>query len=697
MSSSISRPRKTTGKVLLEFLGSMNLAITLLVALAIASIIGTVLQQNLPYPEYVMQFGPYWFELFERLGLYDVYSAWWFMIILGFLLVSTSVCVYRNAPGMLREMRQFRTRTQERSLRALRNSHEWRGRGEPEAVVAAAREALTQDGYRVRSKAEPDRHLVAGMRGASNRLGYLFTHLAIVVICIGGLIDGNIGLKFKEMSGRLQVETRDILARDVPAESRLAAGESSAFRGNVTIPEGARAGLVFLNIRDGYVIQELPFDIEVKEFRIRRYPNGEPSSYESDLVIHDPQLDEPLHRTIKVNHPLIHRGYAIYQASFADGGSRVAMNVVPLSGTGEPAPIEGRVERDPIPLQTSAGQVRVELVDFQPLNVFPVQEGRGIQRDFVDFGPSVVFRLRDARGMAREYLNYVNPVEQDGRLFFLSGVRSEIPGDEFRYLHLPVGPDGTLDRFLSYRARLGNPAQVADIAEQHARSTIAAANMTDLSVLDNITASMTRLVGLFNSGGFDAVVNFVRETVPEERHEDVTNAYFKVLESILQAVYLDVLDDEGVDLRAGVPEAEAWFFEDAVNAITALSRYGADVYMQVTDYEHREATGLQIARAPGQNIVYFGSLMLIVGIFLMFYVAHRRVWLLVRRQGDGEVSVLLAGSDNRHQREFAREFERLRQRVDARLTDLVGPAEETTRNPGQPAPHTAPRTPERTE
>ncbi|MEY8238765.1 MAG: cytochrome c biogenesis protein ResB, partial [Cycloclasticus sp.] len=40
--------------LLLKFLGSMNLAITLLVALSIAAIIGTVLQQNQPYTDYII-------------------------------------------------------------------------------------------------------------------------------------------------------------------------------------------------------------------------------------------------------------------------------------------------------------------------------------------------------------------------------------------------------------------------------------------------------------------------------------------------------------------------------------------------------------------------------------------------------------------------------------------------------------------
>ncbi len=65
----------------------MRFAISLLSVLAIASVIGTVLKQNEPMPNYVNQFGPFWFDVFGKLGLYSVYSAWWFLLILAFLVI----------------------------------------------------------------------------------------------------------------------------------------------------------------------------------------------------------------------------------------------------------------------------------------------------------------------------------------------------------------------------------------------------------------------------------------------------------------------------------------------------------------------------------------------------------------------------------------------------------------------------------
>ncbi|MFN7197647.1 MAG: cytochrome c biogenesis protein ResB, partial [Hylemonella sp.] len=74
-----------------ELLSSMRFAIALLTVICIASVIGTVLKQHEPLNNYINQFGPFWAEVFGALGLYAVYSAWWFLLILAFLVLSTSL------------------------------------------------------------------------------------------------------------------------------------------------------------------------------------------------------------------------------------------------------------------------------------------------------------------------------------------------------------------------------------------------------------------------------------------------------------------------------------------------------------------------------------------------------------------------------------------------------------------------------
>src|ERR1700748_728503 len=103
-----SKSRQRVARELIELLSSMRFAIAMLVILAIASIIGTVLTQDDPYPNYVNQFGPFWADIFRSLSLYTVYSAWWLMLILIFLVISISLCVLRNGPKMIADMRRWK-------------------------------------------------------------------------------------------------------------------------------------------------------------------------------------------------------------------------------------------------------------------------------------------------------------------------------------------------------------------------------------------------------------------------------------------------------------------------------------------------------------------------------------------------------------------------------------------------------------
>ena len=108
-----------------ELISSMRFAISLLTIISISSIIGTVLKQAEPMSNYVNQFGPFWFEIFNKFGLYSVYSSWWFLVILVVLVMSTGLCLIRNAPKMMRDMRSWRENVRFDSLRNFHHKLEW--------------------------------------------------------------------------------------------------------------------------------------------------------------------------------------------------------------------------------------------------------------------------------------------------------------------------------------------------------------------------------------------------------------------------------------------------------------------------------------------------------------------------------------------------------------------------------------------
>ena len=90
----------------------------------------------------------------------------------------------------------------------------------------------------------------------------------------------------------------------------------------------------------------------------------------------------------------------------------------------------------------------------------------------------------------------------------------------------------------------------------------------------------------------------------------------------------------------------------------------------------RQFTGLIVARDPGANFVWVGSVLLVLGLFLVFFFPHRRVWVRVRRTSGG--SEILCASTMKRDVAFKPQFLQL-------VTDiqLAGTPSSTTQEVGQ--------------
>ena len=142
--------RSPTLRPLIELLASMRFAISLLTVICIASVIGTVLKQHEPAVNYVNQFGPFWADLFLSLKLNAVYSAWWFLLILAFLVTSTSLCVARHAPKYWADLRTYKENIREKSLSAFHHKATGELAGTPEAEAQRLGKLLVSGGWKVK-------------------------------------------------------------------------------------------------------------------------------------------------------------------------------------------------------------------------------------------------------------------------------------------------------------------------------------------------------------------------------------------------------------------------------------------------------------------------------------------------------------------------------------------------------------------
>ena len=635
---------QSTVRILIRFLGSMNLAITLLVAIAVAAVIGTVVQQNQPYPDYMLKFGPFWFEMFQRLDLYNVYSAPWFLGILGFLVLSTSVCVYRHLPLLIADIKDYREDYHYAALQRLPYHQQIPGIFENSQTVQAIQGLLRQQHYRFTFKALDGGYLLAAKKGDAGRWGYLFSHLAIIIICIGGLLDGNLPLKIAEWRGKLAVETRRIPAGDIPAISTLQP-DNLSFRANVDVAEGGQADLAFIDYKDGYLLQKLPFVIQVDDFRIEHYPSGQPKSFESDLTIIDPALKQPFKQTIAVNHPLNYKGFSIYQNSFGDGGSKLNLNVWTLNGEKPRYELQAAVKQ-----HTVLQQQTLEVSDFRPFNVTPDPSG---VKQFVNVGPSFQYKLRDATGVANEYLSYMLPNQQEGRWFYVSGMRSKA-AEPFNYWFIPADKQQSLQRFMQFYQALHTPQKLRQIAVATANSS-QANGKTDRQQSQLVIDFMLKLGDQFVAGGYPKIAEELSLAVPENQRPQVADLSAMILQQLLKSVYLDVLKQEGVDVTQSLTEFDSQFFSDAVEAANIGYLYGSPWFLELKSFQHIEATGLQITRSPGQWLVFPGCVLLVLGVFCMFYLPQRRLWVWLGPEQDGR-PLLLAGQAIRNRYDFESEF-----------------------------------------
>ena len=690
-----------------ELLSSMRFAIALLTIICIASVIGTVVQQNQPPVNYVNQFGPFWAEVFGSLGLYAVYSAGWFLVILLFLVISTSLCIARNTPKILGDLRSFKEHVRESSLQAFHLKARGTLGGGREAAMARVHDVLSGKGWQARAQVREHGVMVAARQGGANKIGYLAAHSAIVLVCLGGALDGDLVVRAQMWLQDKTPYTGGGMVNEVP-QSHWLSPANPTYRGSLPVPEGGRSNVMRLAMGDGLLLQELPFDVELKKFIVEYYETGMPKLFASEVVLHDRETGEKVERTIKVNEPASFKGVTIYQSSFDDGGSRLTLQGRTLGRAGAPFEVQGVVGASS--RLTTGDDAQALTLEFSGLRVINVEnlaaEGgsatdvRGVDltqsldrhlgsaarkpgadKLLRNIGPSVNYKLRDAAGQAREFQNYMLPVELDGQRLFLLGQR-ETPDQPFRYLRVPADDRGSMDDWFALRAALAD-AGLRDKAARRFVAMAAPEGKTELA--EQLGASARVALALFGGaealepgetprGGLVALQDFLDRKVPPEQRERTGEVMLRIVNGALFELLNLTREQAGLaPLKDG--EATRAFMTQSVVSLSDSFAYAAPVVLSLKDFTQVQASVFQVTRAPGKTLVYLGCVLLIIGVFAMLYVRERRLWIWLGdapatpRPGEpsdaepsdaGTVHVTMALSSTRTTLDTEREFEALR-------------------------------------
>lgn len=147
------------------------------------------------------------------------------------------------------------------------------------------------------------------------------------------------------------------------------------------------------------------------------------------------------------------------------------------------------------------------------------------------------------------------------------------------------------------------------------------------------------------------MVDFVADFVFDTSSKRV---FSKSTEHRNPAVLLEVYEN-------GKLVSKPWIFLNFPEA-HSLQRKNSRFIFQLVNYNPIPFSGLQVAKDPGVNIVWFGCFLLTLGMTFAFMISHKKLWITLKESQDKTV-ILIGGSVNKNQIGFENEFSRINEDI----------------------------------
>jgi cytochrome c biogenesis protein len=289
-----SSKQKPLFREIWDILASTELAILLLILLAVASLlsiaVGEYLRRAVRFQSPAEALGASRYLWFQRLGLFHPYQSWWYATLLGMLGLSLLACSVNRLKATFRAAFSLAFKRSPDAIEKLACARAFRLRGDAYETFTRISRLLRRRLYRVAESAEEGAYYLAAGKGGVGRLGPLFTHLGIIALLVGGIYGARTG--YRTMRYAQAGDTVDVPRR----------GPRRA-RGEMETPPHA-------------------FKVRVDSLWMAVTEDGEIRDWYSMLTVLDP--GPVVTRVIEVNHPLRYRGLAFYQASWDEDWRRIA-------------------------------------------------------------------------------------------------------------------------------------------------------------------------------------------------------------------------------------------------------------------------------------------------------------------------------------------------------------------------------------
>ncbi|MBI5561391.1 MAG: cytochrome c biogenesis protein ResB [Deltaproteobacteria bacterium] len=285
------------------FFNSLKLTISVLISLAVVSILGTVIEQNKSAGHYAGVLGAKWAKVVMLLHVNNLFHSWWYTALLLALAANIVVCTFERFPPKWKSLLNHKQEKFDPRI-IEKFAHNRSVSVSVDAATANARvgRVFKKMGFNVITSNDGGDHFFYAWKGALSRLGSDLTHVSLLLILAGSIIGSYAGYK--------------------------------DYR--------------FINVGDTIEVPNAGFKLRLDNFWIDQYDTGQVKQYNSLVTVIDGGK-EALTKQIWVNEPLAYKGIRFYQSDYGMAWDKIdTAYIAPVKrktgDTGAPVPVKWGTE-----------------------------------------------------------------------------------------------------------------------------------------------------------------------------------------------------------------------------------------------------------------------------------------------------------------------------------------------------------------
>ena len=280
-----------------NFFTSIKIGVTIIALIAIAAAIGTILPQEYfipvgvdPLQHYTEQYGTFG-TLYYKLGFTQLYSSWWFVLLMGMLALSLIAASVDRGVPLYKSLKNQRAKKHDSFFKRQRVFNEYDTSVNPDDIA----KSFTAKKYKL--KQDGNNYLFE--KGRLSRWGPYINHTGLIILLAGSMLRFFPGVYVDELIYAQEGETVSI-----PTTEGKYYVKNEGFTLD-TYDEDS--GTVFdqsLQNNQAMTISNFQTDITMYENK------------SADIVGSSPDLEEVDDYSIRVNHPYRFDDYELYQSSY---------------------------------------------------------------------------------------------------------------------------------------------------------------------------------------------------------------------------------------------------------------------------------------------------------------------------------------------------------------------------------------------